>query len=181
MVSLKSRPSLEIVESVVTGSAAVNMILGGVFYCATLNFEHFIMGIYIIIVGLAVLFLKGKFEFYDFSQMSVRWFPFLYHAIGRAAFYLYVGCSLLFGGTPPGVCGFIVICLGFIEICLYGYAQYTGQQTQSFRSSQEVIADLESANSPSNSDVPVAFTAELSNKESEPAASSSNEPAWLQD
>ncbi|KAF3767793.1 COPI associated [Cryphonectria parasitica EP155] len=88
---------------------AVIMVLGGISQFFPISFQSIIIGVYVIIFGLAT----GLLEFQIPPQVS-RYASFLFSFIGRGAFYIFVGSILLHDGVLRIIAGSIV---GLIGVC----------------------------------------------------------------
>lgn len=95
---------------------AVLMILGGIAQFFPVGFQSSIIGVYVIIFGLAT----GLLEFQIPHQVS-RYASFLFSFLGRGIFYIFVGSILLHGhwawivsGSIIGVIGVAYVALEFI-------------------------------------------------------------------
>ncbi|KAL1839780.1 hypothetical protein VTJ49DRAFT_1154 [Mycothermus thermophilus] len=95
---------------------AVLMVLGGISQFFPTSFQSAIIGVYVIIFGLAT----GLLEFQIPPQVS-RYASFLFSFLGRGVFYIFVGCILLhdhvlriIAGSIIGVVGVAYAALEFV-------------------------------------------------------------------
>ncbi|KAK3294648.1 Golgi apparatus membrane protein TVP15 [Chaetomium fimeti] len=86
---------------------AVLMVLGGVSQFFPVGFQSSIIGVYVIIFGLAT----GLLEFQIPPQVG-RYASFLFSFLGRGIFYIFVGSILLHGHWTRIVSGSIVGLIG---------------------------------------------------------------------
>ncbi|KAL7822968.1 Golgi apparatus membrane protein TVP15 [Trichoderma gracile] len=91
-------------------------VLGGVFHIFPVGFQNLILGIYMIVFGLAIALL----EFQIPPQVS-RYANFLFSFIGRGIFYILIGGLLLgshaiskIAGGAVGIIGISYVALEFI-------------------------------------------------------------------
>ncbi|KAL7922327.1 Golgi apparatus membrane protein TVP15 [Trichoderma austrokoningii] len=78
-------------------------VLGGVFHIFPIGFQNIILGVYMIVFGLAIALL----EFQVPPQVS-RYANFLFSFIGRGVFYILIGGLLLGDKTISNIAGGIV-------------------------------------------------------------------------
>ncbi|KAM0282689.1 hypothetical protein ACHAQH_002886 [Verticillium albo-atrum] len=95
---------------------ATIMVLGGIAQFFNFNFQGIIVGVYVIIFGLATALL----EFQIPPQVS-RYASFLFSFLGRGVFYIFIGSILLspsiwriIAGSVVGVIGVAYVVLEFI-------------------------------------------------------------------
>ncbi|KAL2137380.1 hypothetical protein VTI74DRAFT_1 [Chaetomium olivicolor] len=95
---------------------AVLMVLGGISQFFPPTFQSTIIGVYVIIFGLAT----GLLEFQIPPQIS-RYASFLFSFLGRGVFYVFVGCILfhdhllrIIAGSIVGLIGVAYVVLEFI-------------------------------------------------------------------
>jgi len=91
------------------------MVLGGIsqFIGGGVTLQTIILGIYVIIFGLAVGLLEVQIP----PQVS-RYASFLFSFIGRGAFYIFVGSILLHGGWLRYIAGSIIGIVGAVYVAL---------------------------------------------------------------
>jgi len=92
---------------------AVIMVLGGISQFFPINFQSVIVGVYVMIFGLAT----GLLEFQIPPQVS-RYASFLFSFIGRGIFYIFVGSILLHDGVLRIIAGSIVGLVGVAYVAL---------------------------------------------------------------
>ncbi|KAL2153398.1 hypothetical protein VTH82DRAFT_4553 [Thermothelomyces myriococcoides] len=92
---------------------AVLMILGGISQFFPIGFQSSIIGVYVIIFGLAT----GILEFQIPPQIS-RYASFLFSFLGRGIFYIFVGCILLHDHVLRIIAGSIVGLVGVAYVAL---------------------------------------------------------------
>jgi len=88
-------------------AVAALMVIGGIWHCFG-GWSHIIIGIYVIIFGLAT----GLLEFQIPPQIS-RYASFLFSFIGRGVFYIFTGSILLGDGIMLKIFGSLI---GFIGV-----------------------------------------------------------------
>lgn len=98
---------------IVNLAVAVVMILGGISQFFPISFQSVIVGLYVIIFGLAI----GLLEFQIPPQVS-RYASFLFSFIGRGIFYIFVGCILLHDNILRVIAGSIVGLVGVGYVAL---------------------------------------------------------------
>ncbi|KAF2180027.1 COPI associated [Zopfia rhizophila CBS 207.26] len=97
-------------------AVAVFMILGGVAQFFNLNFDDIILGVYVILFGLATALLE-----FQIPQQVARYASFMFSFIGRGIFYIFIG-SVIVGdkwyrivpGTLVGIIGIAYVVLEYI-------------------------------------------------------------------
>ncbi|KAK4109986.1 COPI associated [Canariomyces notabilis] len=102
---------------IVNLAVAVLMILGGIAQFFPSGFKEIVVGVYVIIFGLAT----GLLEFRIPPQVS-RYASFLFSFIGRGVFYIFIGCIILdhdhtlriIDGSIIGLIGVAYVVLEFI-------------------------------------------------------------------
>jgi len=92
---------------------AVLMVLGGVSQFFPIGFQSSVVGIYVIIFGLAT----GLLEFQIPPQVS-RYASFLFSFLGRGIFYVFIGTILLHDNVLRIIAGSIVAVIGVGYIAL---------------------------------------------------------------
>ncbi|KAJ4300199.1 hypothetical protein N0V88_002868 [Collariella sp. IMI 366227] len=98
---------------IVNLAVAVLMILGGISQFFPISFQSTVIGVYVIIFGLAT----GLLEFQIPPQVS-RYASFLFSFIGRGIFYIFVGSILLHGHVLRIISGSIVGFVGVAYVAL---------------------------------------------------------------
>ncbi|KAM0261686.1 hypothetical protein ACHAQJ_002138 [Trichoderma viride] len=88
-------------------------VLGGVFHIFPVGFQNLVLGIYMIVFGLAIALL----EFQTPPQVS-RYANFLFSFIGRGIFYILIGGLLLGDKTISYIAGGIVGVAGIGYVAL---------------------------------------------------------------
>ncbi|EFX02684.1 copi-coated vesicle [Grosmannia clavigera kw1407] len=91
----------------------VIMVLGGISQFFPAHFQSIIIGVYVILFGLATALL----EFQIPLQVS-RYASFLFSFIGRGIFYIFIGSILLHDGTLRIIAGSIIGVIGVIYAVL---------------------------------------------------------------
>ncbi|CAK7233024.1 hypothetical protein SCUCBS95973_008454 [Sporothrix curviconia] len=101
---------------IVNLAVGVIMVLGGISQFFPIDFQPSIIGIYVILFGLATALL----EFQIPPQLS-RYASFLFSFIGRGVFYVFIGTILLhdhilriIAGSIVGIVGLAYIALEFV-------------------------------------------------------------------
>ncbi|KAF2736149.1 COPI associated [Polyplosphaeria fusca] len=92
------------------------MVLGGIAQIFYFHFSNIILGAYLIIFGLATVYLE-----FQIPQQVARYASFMFSFIGRGVFYIFVG-SVIVGdkwfriipGTVVGVVGLAYVVLEYI-------------------------------------------------------------------
>ncbi|KAK3306878.1 Golgi apparatus membrane protein TVP15 [Chaetomium strumarium] len=92
---------------------AVLMVLGGISQFFPVDFQPAIIGVYVIIFGLAT----GLLEFQIPPQVA-RYASFLFSFLGRGIFYIFVGCILLHDHVLRIIAGSIVGLVGVAYVAL---------------------------------------------------------------
>ncbi|KAK0746556.1 Golgi apparatus membrane protein TVP15 [Schizothecium vesticola] len=98
---------------IVNLAVAVIMVLGGISQFFPISFQSVIIGVYVMIFGLAT----GLLEFQIPPQVS-RYASFLFSFIGRGVFYIFVGSILLHDGVLRIIAGSIVGLVGVAYVVL---------------------------------------------------------------
>ncbi|EGS21587.1 golgi apparatus membrane protein tvp15-like protein [Thermochaetoides thermophila DSM 1495] len=94
-------------------AVATLMVLGGISQFFPLTFQSTIIGIYVIVFGLATALLE-----YQVPPQVSRYASFLFSFIGRGFFYIFVGTILLHDHTLRIIAGSIIglIGLGYVAL-----------------------------------------------------------------
>ncbi|KAL2263180.1 hypothetical protein VTK26DRAFT_7835 [Humicola hyalothermophila] len=98
---------------IVNLAVAVLMVLGGISQFFPIGFQSAIIGVYVIIFGLAVALL----EFQIPHQVS-RYASFLFSFLGRGIFYIFVGTILLGEHVLQKIDGSIIGFVGLVYAAL---------------------------------------------------------------
>ncbi|KAI8075906.1 COPI associated protein-domain-containing protein [Gilbertella persicaria] len=94
--------------------AAAFMIIGGVMTCFAGGFPNFIQGIFVIIFGI----ITAMFEF-RLPAMISQYASFMFSFMGRAIFYIFIGCITLNYGGLAIASGVIVAAIGIAYVVLH--------------------------------------------------------------
>jgi len=85
------------------------MVLGGISQFFPISFQSIIVGIYVIIFGLAVVGLELLPQVPPYLP---RYASFLFSFLGRGIFYVFVGCIILEGRVLRIIAGSIIAIVG---------------------------------------------------------------------
>ncbi|KAI9821760.1 MAG: Late Golgi vesicles protein [Pycnora praestabilis] len=89
------------------------MVLGGIAQFFPIGVQAVIIGLYVIIFGLATALLE-----FQIPPPVPRYASFLFSFIGRGIFYIFVGSILLHDGWPRYVAGSIIAIVGLAYVAL---------------------------------------------------------------
>ncbi|KAI8092928.1 COPI associated protein-domain-containing protein [Halteromyces radiatus] len=87
--------------------AATFMIVGAVAFILQGGFPSFILAVYCIIFGMMIVMFEFKLR-----DKIAKAAPFMLHFLGRAMFYIFIGCIILNYNPLSLACGIIVILIG---------------------------------------------------------------------
>jgi len=94
------------------------MVLGGISQFFPIGFQSIIVGIYVIIFGLAIAGLELLPQVPPYLP---RYASFLFSFLGRGIFYVFVGCIILEGHVLRIIAGTIVAAVG-VGYCALEFA-----------------------------------------------------------
>lgn len=89
------------------------MLVGGIFHIFPIYISHVIIGVYVAILGAAIVLLE-----FQIPPQIARYASFLFSFIGRGAFYIFAGAILLDEHILNIIFGSVIALIGAIYVIL---------------------------------------------------------------
>ncbi|KAI8975538.1 COPI associated protein-domain-containing protein [Mycotypha africana] len=137
--------NLSFVFRVLNIIVAAFMIIGGVMTCFAGGFPNFIQGIFVIIFGI----VTALFEF-RLPAVVTQFASFMFSFMGRAIFYIFIGCITLSYGHLAIASGVIIVVIGLVYLVLHFFKKIDAPSNMQRQAYEDALSGLSSTKTSAN-------------------------------